>query len=184
MDQLKNAKIFTKLDICWGYNNIRIKTGDKWKAAFVTNHSLFEPNIMFFGLSNLPSTFSMFINHIFKDLIVEGKLTIYLDNILIFLNDLTRHRQVTEEVLKCLTEHDLFCKPEECEFEVPKVEYLGMLVSHNCVKMDPVKVEGIAQWPTLLDKSTWCSTSLDGITHAYTMLTITYSTLTHSIIIE
>ncbi len=64
------------------------------------------------------------------------------------MNDLTTHRQVTEEVLKHLAEHNLFCKPEKCEFKVPKVEYLGMLVSHNCVKMDLAKVEGIAQWPT------------------------------------
>ncbi|PIL27241.1 hypothetical protein GSI_10385 [Ganoderma sinense ZZ0214-1] len=58
MDRLKKAKYFTKLDICWGYNNVRIKTSDEWKAAFVTNRGLFEPNVMFFGLANSPSTFS------------------------------------------------------------------------------------------------------------------------------
>ncbi len=76
VDRLKNAKIFTKLDIRWGYNNIQIKTGGEWKAAFVTNCSLFEPNIMFFGLLNSPSMFSASMNDIFKDLIVKGKLTI------------------------------------------------------------------------------------------------------------
>ena len=60
-----------------------------------------------------------------SDLIVEGKITIYLDDILIFSNDLETHRAITCEVLKRLAEHDLFCKPEKCEFEVPKVEYLG-----------------------------------------------------------
>ncbi len=50
VDQLKNAKVFTDLDICWGYNNIQLKTGNEWKAVFVTNHGLFEPNVMFFGL--------------------------------------------------------------------------------------------------------------------------------------
>ena len=148
VDRLKQAKVFTKLDIRWGYNNIRIKTGDEWKAAFVTNRGLFEPNVMFFGLTNSPSTFSAFMNDIFKDLIVEGKITIYLDDILIFSNDLETHRAVTREVLKRLAEHDLFCKPEKCEFEVPKVEYLGVLVSHNRVEMDPVKVKGIQEWPT------------------------------------
>ena len=147
MDRLKKAKYFTKLDIRWGYNNVRIKTGDEWKAAFVTNRGLFEPNVMFFGLANSPSTFSALMNDIFKDLIVLGKVTIYLDDILIFTKDIEEHRTLVREVLKRLREHDLFCKPEKCEFEQLKVEYLGVLVSENCVEMDPVKVKGIADWP-------------------------------------
>ncbi|PIL29421.1 hypothetical protein GSI_09473 [Ganoderma sinense ZZ0214-1] len=126
MDRLKKAKYFTKLDIHWGYNNVRIKTGDEWKAAFVTNRGLFEPNIMFFGLANSPSTFSALMN-IFKDLIILGKVTIYLDDILIFTNNIEEH--------------------QKCEFEQPKVEYLGVLVSESRVEMDPVKVKGITAWP-------------------------------------
>ena len=147
MDRLKKAKYFTKLDIRWGYNNVRVKAGDEWKAAFVTNRGLFEPNVMFFGLANSPSTFSALMNDIFKDLIILGKVTIYLDDILIFTNDIEEHRKLVREVLKRLAERDLFCKPEKCEFEQPKVEYLGVLVSENCVEMDPVKVKGIAEWP-------------------------------------
>ena len=75
MDRLKKAKYFTKLDICWGYNNVRIKAGDEWKAAFVTNQGLFELNVMYFGLANSPSTFSALMNDIFKDLIILGKGT-------------------------------------------------------------------------------------------------------------
>src|SRR5258708_8669485 len=58
LDQLKDAKFFNKLDIIWGYNNVRIKEGDEWKAAFLTNRGLFEPTVMFFGMSNSPATFS------------------------------------------------------------------------------------------------------------------------------
>ncbi|PIL32165.1 hypothetical protein GSI_05410 [Ganoderma sinense ZZ0214-1] len=147
MDRLKKAKYFTKLDIRWGYNNVQITTGDEWKAAFVTNRGLFEPNVMFFGLANLPSTFSVLMNDIFKDLIILGKVTIYLNDILIFTNDIEEHRALVREVLKHLAEHDLFCKPEKCKFEQPKVEYLGVLVSENRVEMDLVKVKGIAVWP-------------------------------------
>ena len=113
IDWLKKAKYFTKLDIRWGYNNIRIRTGDEWKAAFVTNCGLFEPNVMFFGLANSPSTFSTFMNDIFKDLIVQGKVTVYLDDILILSMDLDEHRRVVKEVLRRLQEHNLFCKPEK-----------------------------------------------------------------------
>ncbi len=57
MDKLCGAKYFSKLDVQWGYNNVRIKTGDEWKAAFRTNQGLFEPTVMFFGLTNFPATF-------------------------------------------------------------------------------------------------------------------------------
>lgn len=103
---------------------------------------------MFFGLTNSPSTFSAFMNDIFKDLIVEGKVTIYLDDILIFSNDRKDHRAVVNEVLRRLAKHDLFCKPEKCEFEQDSVEYLGVIVGNNSVAMDPVKIKGIAEWPT------------------------------------
>jgi Reverse transcriptase (RNA-dependent DNA polymerase) len=69
IDRVKGSKYFTKLDICWGYDNIRIKDGDKWKAAFKTNHGMFEPLVMFFGLTNFPATFQIMMNNIFRDLI-------------------------------------------------------------------------------------------------------------------
>ncbi|SJL13052.1 uncharacterized protein ARMOST_16489 [Armillaria ostoyae] len=84
IDKLQGAKYFTKLDVRWGYNNVRIKEGDEHKAAFRTNRGLFEPTVMFFGLTNSPATFQWMMNDIFKDLISEGKVTIYLDDILIF----------------------------------------------------------------------------------------------------
>lgn len=144
-DQLRGATIFTKFDIRWGYNNIRIKAGDEWKAAFVTNRGLFEPRIMFFGLTNSPATFQNVMNDIFRDLINEGKVTVYLDDILIFSTDPRDHDRVTREVLKRLQENDLFLKPEKCEWDVTQTEYLGMIVGNGQVKMDPAKVRGISE---------------------------------------
>ena len=80
-----------KLDVRWGYNNIRIKEDDEWKAAFRMNRGLFEPTVMFFGLTNSPATFQWMMNDIFKDLIAAGKVTVYLDNILIFSKTLKEH---------------------------------------------------------------------------------------------
>ena len=84
IDRLRGAKFFTKLDVRWGYNNVRIREGDESKGAFVTNRGLFEPTVMFFGMTNSPATFQNMMNDIFADLIAEGKVTIYLDNILIY----------------------------------------------------------------------------------------------------
>lgn len=63
--KLKGAKYFTKLDVRWGYNNVRIKEGDEWKAAFRTNRGLFEPLVMFFDLTNSPATFQTMMNDLF-----------------------------------------------------------------------------------------------------------------------
>jgi transposase InsO family protein len=144
---LSEAKYFTKLDVRWGYNNIRIKEGDEWKAAFRTNRGLFEPLVMYFGLTNSPATFQTMMNDIFQDLIMEGVVCVYLDDILIFTKTIEEHRQVVRRVLDRLREHKLYLRADKCEFEKTRIEYLGLIISHNSVEMDPVKVAGVAQWP-------------------------------------
>jgi transposase InsO family protein len=148
VDKIRGAKIFSKLDIRWGYNNVRIREGDEWKAAFVTNRGLFEPLVMFFGLCNSPSTFQTMMNEILEELVLEGHVLVYLDDILIFTETLEEHRKITRRVLEILRRNKLYLKPEKCEFEKPSVEYLGLIVSHNQVSMDPVKLEGVRTWPT------------------------------------
>jgi len=81
--------------VWWGYQNVRIKEGDEWKAAFWTNHRSFKPLVMMFGLTNAPAIFQTMMNNIFKDLIAEGKICIYLDDILIFSQDLAEHQKIT-----------------------------------------------------------------------------------------
>src|SRR3954451_8819303 len=94
VDKLKGAKYFTKLDIRWGYNNVRIKEGDEWKAAFRTNRGLFEPLVMFFGLTNSPATFQTMMNDLFRELIDQGVVIVYMDDILIHTTTLEEHRKV------------------------------------------------------------------------------------------
>ena len=84
MDKLKGAKYFTKLDVQWGYNNIRIKEGDEWKAAFKTNRGLFEPTVMFFGMCNSPATFQSMMDSIFIEENEDGVTIVYMDDILIY----------------------------------------------------------------------------------------------------
>jgi hypothetical protein len=147
IDKLKNARIFTKVDLRWGYNNVRIKEGDEWKAAFKTNKGLFEPTVMFFGLMNSPATFQAMMNTIFKDLIDQGKVIIYMDDILIFTTNLEEHRKLVKQVLQRLRDNDLYLKPEKCVFETNKVDFWGLMVSHDTLAMDPVKIAGVAEWP-------------------------------------
>ena len=83
IDKLKEAKYFNKLDLIWEYNNVQIREGDKWKAAFLTNKGLFKPQVMYFGLCNSPETFQRIMNSIFRELLHEGVLANYMDNFVI-----------------------------------------------------------------------------------------------------
>ena len=65
INKLKEAEYFNKLDLIWGYNNVQIKEGDRWKAAFLINKGLFKPQVIYFELYNLPGTFQRMMNSIF-----------------------------------------------------------------------------------------------------------------------
>jgi hypothetical protein len=152
INKLWDAKIFTKFDVCWGYHNIQIKEGNEWKAAFITNQGLFELHVMFFGLTNSPATFQALINAIFADLIAEGKVAVYLDDILIWSTTLDKHQKIVHKVLCHLEEYDLYLQPEKCKFEQSHIDYLGLVISPSKVSMDPVKVQAVKDWtpPTKL----------------------------------
>jgi hypothetical protein len=145
--QLRGARYFTKLDVRWGYHNVRIKEGDEWKAAFRTNRGMFEPLVMLFGLTNSPATFQTMMNDIFQDLVMAGSVCVYIDDILIFTRTIEEHRRITRLVLDRLRQHKLFLRPDKCEFEKTRVEYLGLIISEGQAEMDPVKVAGVAEWP-------------------------------------
>src|SRR3979490_1913739 len=110
-------KHFTNLMVRWGDNNVRIKEGDEWKAAFQMNRGLYEPLVMFFGLTNSPATFQMMMNEIFKELIDEGVVVVFIDDILIFTESLEVHQKTVRRVLEILSSNNLYLKPEKCVFE-------------------------------------------------------------------
>jgi hypothetical protein len=147
LDKLKGAKYFTKLDVRWGYNNVRIRDGDQWKAAFKTNRGLFEPTVMFFGLCNSPATFQAMMDDIFGDMINDCIIIVYMDDIFLFAKDIPTLTKNTKEVLRRLRDNDLFLKPTKCEFNQTKVEYLGMVIEEGKISMDPGKLAGIKDWP-------------------------------------
>jgi hypothetical protein len=147
LDKLKGARRFTKLDIRWGYNNVRIRDGDQWKAAFKTNKGLFEPTVMFFGMCNSPATFQSMMDAIFSDMIDDCIVIIYMDDIFIFAPDEQTLTESTKKVLARLRDNDLFLKPAKCEFNKTKVEYLGMVIEEGKISMDTGKLKGIRDWP-------------------------------------
>ena len=91
LENIGTKKMFTKMDLRWGYNNMRIKEGDEWKAAFTMQEGLFEPMVMFFGLTNSPATFQTMMNELLRDLINIEKVATFIDDVIV--------RMETEEVL-------------------------------------------------------------------------------------
>ena len=118
------------------------------KATFVTSEGLFEPTVMFFGLTNSPATFQTMMNTILQPVILEGHVQVYIDDILIYTQTKEEHRVLVRRVLQILKENHLFLKPEKCEFEKDHVDYLGVVVSTNGEAMDHEKVKAIKDWPT------------------------------------
>ena len=143
---------FTKLDIQWGYNNVRIREGDKWKAAFWTNKGLFEPLVMYFGMCNSPATFQLMMNTLFCELIMSGKIIIYMDDILISIQTMEEYRSIVWQVLQILANNKLLLHPKKCKFHQTKIEYLRVVLSQDNVKADSTKIKGVAQWPEPWDK--------------------------------
>ena len=148
IDQLTGAKYFSKMDVRWGYNNIHIKDGDTWKAAFRTNRGLFEPLVMFFGLTNSPATFQTMMNDIFREEIAEGWVVVYMDDILVFSKDKKQHQEQVKRILEKLQQHQLSLKAEKCYFDKEEIDFLGLIITEKGIQMDPNKVKAVTTWPT------------------------------------
>jgi len=114
IDNIESKRVFTKMNLQWGFNNVRIKKGNKWKGAFTIHVGLFEPIVMFFGITNSPATFQTIINKILKDLVNKGKITVCIDDVLIGTRTEKGYNKIVEEVLRRLEKNDLYVKPEKC----------------------------------------------------------------------
>jgi len=147
IDNMGSKKVFTKMDLRWGFNNVRIKEGDEWKGAFTTHIGSFEPTVMFFGMTNSPATFQAMMNEILRDLINEGKVAAFVDDVLVGTETEERHDEIVEEILKRLEENDLYIKPEKCVWKVKKVGFLGVVIGPNGTEMEVEKVDRVLSWP-------------------------------------
>jgi len=147
VDNMGSKRVFTKMDLQWGYNNMRMKEENKWKVAFTMHVGLFELVVMFFGMINLPATFQAMMNEILRDMINEGKVTTFVDDMLVGTETEEGHNEIVEEVLRQLEENDLYVKPEKCMWKVWKVPFLGVVMGEGRVEIEEDKVEGVLKWP-------------------------------------
>ena len=106
----------------------------------------FEPTVMFFGLTNSPATFQAMMNDLLKDLVVEEKIAVFIDNIMVATEMEEGHDEIVEEVLRRLEENDLFVKPEKCVWKVREMGFLGVIIGEDGVRMEKEKMQGVIEW--------------------------------------
>ena len=153
IERLQGTTLFSKFNIRWGYNNIRIKKEDRWKAAFKTPFRLYEPTVMYFGLTNSPAMFcqamqKMLCNWLNKYSDETGN---YIDDMVVATNgNIPWHQQIVKELLDIFQQNSYFLRPAKCEFEASKIECLGLVVDGDTLSIDLKKADGLHNWPRTL----------------------------------
>lgn len=143
--QLQSAKVFTRLDLRGAYNLIRIRQGDEHLTAFRTRYGLFEYLVMPFGLTNAPATCQQFVNDTLRQYL-DRFCVVFLDDILIYSQNIEDHRQHVRLILEALLKAGLYVKGEKCEFFTDTTTFLGFVVGTSGISMDPKKVSAVTEW--------------------------------------
>ncbi|CAI7870615.1 unnamed protein product [Closterium sp. NIES-54] len=145
IDQLRTARVFSKIDLRGGYHQIRVEPLDCAKTAFRTRYGSFKYTVMPFGLTNAPATFQMTMNEAFRPLL-DKCVIIYLDDILVYSRDKQQHLAGLELVFTVLDKHRLLTKGSKCEFFQDRLEFLGHVISEAGVEIDPKKLDTVKAW--------------------------------------
>ena len=127
---------------------MRIKEGDEWKAVFMIPEGSFEPMVIFFGLTNSLATFQAMMNKLLRDLINTGKVATFIDDVIVGMETKEGHDKIVAEVIRKMEENDLYVKLEKYRWKVRKVEFLGVVIGLEVIKMEEGKVKGVLEWPT------------------------------------
>jgi len=145
LDELDGAQFFNKLDLHSGYHQICMKEVNLPKTTFRTHEGHYEFLVMPFGLCNAPSTFQSLMNHLLKPYLQKFVL-VFFDDILIYSLTWEKRLQHVDLLLQLLRNHKLFVKLSKCYFGMEEVEYLGHIVSHEGVRVDPKKIQAMQDW--------------------------------------
>jgi hypothetical protein len=141
-DRLSGAKMFTRIDLRFGYYQIQIAQGDEEKTACCTRYGSYEFLVMPFGLTNALATFCTFMNDIFREWL-DDFVVVYIDDILVYSNSMEEHVEHLRKVFQRLRENKLYAKFEKCKFGVSEVDFLGHRITQEGLKMDDHKVKAI-----------------------------------------
>jgi hypothetical protein len=147
-DQLKGAKIFSKIDLRSRYHQVRIKYEDINKTAFRTRYGHYEFIVVPFGLSNAPAVFMCLMNGVLREYL-DKFFIVFLDDILVYSKLEEEHEKHLRMVLQVLRENQLYAKLSKCSFYQRQIHYLGHIISEEGIVVDLEKVEAIKEWSAL-----------------------------------
>ena len=146
LDHLFVECYFSKINLVTGYHQVRITPEHQHRSIFLTSYGLFKQMVMPFGLVNAPSTFQRLMNQVFFD-VLDQQVVVYLNNIFVYSSSLQEHLYHLCSILTCLCTHQLYVKIKKCAFFQSEGDYLGHIVGHEQVHMDPAKLAAICEWP-------------------------------------
>ncbi|KAL4340163.1 hypothetical protein GQ457_08G032970 [Hibiscus cannabinus] len=144
-DQLRDASVFSKIDLRSGYYQMKVKDADLPKTAFWTRYGHFEFLVMPFGLTNAPAAFMDLMNRLFKPYL-DKFVVVFIDDILIYSRNKDEHAEHLRIVLQTLRDRQLFAKFSKCEFWLSEVAFLGHIILVKGIMVDPKKVQTILDW--------------------------------------
>jgi hypothetical protein len=151
-EQVKGATWFTKIDLKWGFNLVRIREGDEWKTAFRTQLGHYEYLVMPFGLTNAPATFQRMMNELLRPFINNG-VVCFIDDIVIYSHGTEdEHQTLVEKVFDVLVENGLTAEINKCAFHCKEVEFLGHIISGNGIRMTDGPTKAILDWKQPKDR--------------------------------
>jgi hypothetical protein len=166
-DQLIGAQVFSKIDLCSGYHQIKICEDDITKIAFSTRYDLYEYLVMSFGLTNAPAHFMYLMNSVFMEEL-DKFAVVFIDDILVFSKSMKEHEEHLRIVLQRLRDHQLYVKFSKCEFWLTKVQFLGHVVSSEGISVDPSKDREVLDWkPPRTVHQVWSFLCLAGYYHRF-----------------
>jgi hypothetical protein len=142
LDQLKNAKFFSKIDLRSGYHQMKIRFKDIPKTAFVTRYERYEFIVVSFGLTNALADFMNMMNKVFMDEL-DKFVVVFIDDILVYSSTAEGHEQHLRVVLERLRQNQLYAKFSKCEFWLEKDTFLGHVLTAEGVAVDPVKIKAV-----------------------------------------
>jgi len=141
-DRLSGAKVFSRIDLCFGYYQIRIAQGDEERTGCRPRYGSYEFLVMPFGLTNAPATFCTLMNDIFREWL-DDFVVVYIDDILVYSNSMEEHVEHLRKMFQRLRENKLYAKFEKCEFGISEVDFFGHRITQEGLKMDDRKVKAI-----------------------------------------
>jgi hypothetical protein len=144
-DQIARAQVFSKIDICSGYHQIKIRAEDIPKTAYTMRYGLYEYLVMSFGLTNALAHFMYLMNLVFVPKL-DQFVVVFIDDILVYSKSMEEHEEHLRIVLQWLREHQMYAKFSKCELWIKEVPFLGHVVSPEEIAVDPGKVKEVLEW--------------------------------------